>query len=182
MENNERMRAILSDVEESLDAAELRAIAADMADDAENKAYLEMAEVKEAMAKKMGSFEEEPAEVAPVAEAQISLEDALRQIESLRAQIAARPQVQPKLRRGKSYRLLNANVSWSTTPQVHAVARILRSMMPVGGVASEEEIVANMEANVALLSNTRQGGRKVWDYYKNASFGLLAHGNIEVVL
>jgi hypothetical protein len=178
MENTERLRSILSDVEESLDAAELRAIAADMADDAKNKAYLEMEEVKEAIKVKMSSFEDEPAEVVPVIEAQISLEDALRQIESLRAQIAAKGQ--PKLRRSKNYRLLKDDVSWSTTPQVHAVMRILRSVVEVGGVASEEEIVAAMEANVALL-DTVQGGKKIFDYYKNKSFGLQAHGNIEQV-
>lgn len=175
---NERMSSILSDISESLDAAELQAIAADLADDAENKQYLELDEVKEAIRMKTESFSSKPVEVAPVAEAEITLEDALKQIASLRAQIAAK--VQPKLRRSKNYRLLKADVSWSTTPQVHAVARILQSVVPVGGVVSEEEIVAAMEANVALL-DTCQGGKKIWDYYKNRSFGLQAHGNIEVV-
>jgi hypothetical protein len=74
------------------------------------------------------------------------------------------------------------DVSWSTTPQVHAIAAILAAHVKVGDVVADEDVVAMMEANEDVLA-TRQGGRKIWNYYKGGSDkGLLTHGNLEKVL
>jgi len=79
----------------------------------------------------------------------------------------------------KQYRLLKKEVEWSTTPQVHAVMLILCSVVEVGNVVGEDLIIEAMELNREVLQ-TRQTGKKIWDYYKSGSIGLLAHGNIEV--
>jgi hypothetical protein len=72
-------------------------------------------------------------------------------------------------------------VAWSTKPQVHAIARILEAHAKVGDVLDEAAIVEMMEANVKVL-DTRQGGKRIWDYYKgNHAEGLTAHGNVEKV-
>ena len=100
------------------------------------------------------------------------------EIQRLRAQV--KPPVAQQ-RSGRRYRLLDTNVSWSTKPQVHAVMAILRAHAEVGNVLDEATIVAAMEANVAVLE-TRQGGKRIWDYYKgNHAEGLRMHGNVEVV-
>jgi hypothetical protein len=95
-----------------------------------------------------------------------------------------RTQVKPPVaqqRSGRKYRLLDTNVSWSTKPQVQALMQIIAAHVPVGGVADEEDIVAACEANEAVLA-TRQGGKKIWNYYKGThAEGLMAHGNIEKV-
>jgi hypothetical protein len=58
---------------------------------------------------------------------------------------------------------------------------ILSAHVEVGDVLDESTIVEAMEANVAVLE-TRQGGKRIWDYYKgNHAEGLRAHGNVEVV-
>lgn len=85
------------------------------------------------------------------------------------------------VRRGNTYRLLDTNVSWSTKPQVHALMAIIQAHVPVGGEIDEADVVAACEANVRVLE-TRQGGRRIWDYYKgNHVEGLSAHGNVKKV-
>jgi surface antigen len=85
------------------------------------------------------------------------------------------------VRSSKRYKLLKFDVSWTTKRQVHVIAAILEAHAKVGDVLDESEIIEMMEANVAALE-TRQGGAKVWKYYKgNSDDGLMAHGNIEVV-
>jgi hypothetical protein len=105
------------------------------------------------------------------------------QIAALKAKLAspkvqAKPPVQPVVRGLKKYRLLSDDVSWSTKPQVHSVMAILRAHVEVGGVLDEATIVEAMVANEAVLE-TRQGGERIWRYYKGAN-GLLEHGNIEL--
>jgi hypothetical protein len=85
------------------------------------------------------------------------------------------------VRGGKRYRLLSDDVSWTTKPQVQAVMEILKAHVVVGEVLDEATIVEAMVANEAVLE-TRQGGKRVWDYYKgNHAEGLRMHGNVEVV-
>jgi hypothetical protein len=87
---------------------------------------------------------------------------------------------QPVRRSGKRYRFLKDSVDWSSTPQVHAVMEILKTRYKVGDLMEESDIVDLMDENVAVLA-TKQGGKRIWDYYKGKSDrGLLTHGNIEV--
>ena len=118
------------------------------------------------------------------------LQDDIRaQIDALQAQLSdmavratPKPPVQPIARGSKKYRLLKLDVSWSTKPQVHAIAAILGAHVKEGDVVDEADIVKMMVANEAVL-NTRQGGRRIWDYYKGDHMeGLTAHGNVEKVL
>ena len=105
----------------------------------------------------------------------------LAQVEALKTGAKVDLPVQPVVRGSKRYKLLSDDVSWSTKPQVHAVMAILRAHAEVGNVLDEATIVAAMEANVAVLE-TRQGGKRIWDYYKgNHAEGLRMHGNVEVV-
>lgn len=90
--------------------------------------------------------------------------------------------VKPPVRRAtKKYKLLKTDVSWTNKPQVHAVMAILTAHMEVGDVVGEDAIVKMMIANEDVLA-TRQGGKRIWDYYKGThNDGLIAHGNVEVV-
>ena len=79
----------------------------------------------------------------------------------------------------RKYRLLKKEIEWSTKPQVHAIMEILAAHAEVGDVLDEEQIVGMMVANEAVL-RTRQGGKRIWDYYKgDHAEGLVAHGNVE---
>ena len=104
------------------------------------------------------------------------------QLAALKAQLAPAPPVPLKVARGsKKYRLLKTDVSWSTKPQVSALMAILSAHVEVGGVLDESTIVEAMEANVGVLQ-TRQGGKRIWKYYRGRhAEGLEMHGNIEEV-
>ena len=105
----------------------------------------------------------------------------LAQVEALKSGAKAKLPVQPVVRGSKRYKLLSDDVSWSTKPQVHAVMSILRAHVEVGGTLDESTIVEAMVANERVLE-TRQGGKRIWDYYKgNHAEGLRMHGNVEVV-
>lgn len=112
----------------------------------------------------------------------------LAQVEAPKPGTAANSQVKPVIDRGqpvvrgsKRYRLLKTDVSWSTKPQVHAVMGILEAHVRVGDVLDESTIVSAMVANEHVLQ-TRQGGKRIWDYYKgDHAEGLIAHGNVEKV-
>jgi hypothetical protein len=85
----------------------------------------------------------------------------------------------PVAKTGRKYRLLNDDVNWSTTPQVHAIMVILKSIMKVGDIVDEAEIIEAMEKNKEVL-NTRQPSVRIWKYYSgNSDKGLQTHGNIE---
>ena len=93
----------------------------------------------------------------------------------------AQPPVKQVVRGGKRYRLLSTDVSWSTKPQVRALMEVLAAHVEVGGELSEDTIVEAMVANERVLE-TRQGGKRIWDYYKGTHCeGLMAHGNVERV-
>jgi uncharacterized protein YkuJ len=107
------------------------------------------------------------------------MEQMLAELKSLQAlQQSAAPKVQRSFNR---YRLLSTEVKWTTKPQVHAIVAILAAHMQVGDVVDEADIVRMMVNNEVVL-DTRQGGEKVWKYYKGKhDLGLEAHGNIEEV-
>ncbi len=82
-------------------------------------------------------------------------------------------------RYGRKYQLLNAEVTWTGKPQVHAVMHIISAHARPGDVLDEEEIVNMMIANESIL-DTKQGGKRIWDYYKGEhNQGLVAHGNMK---
>jgi hypothetical protein len=127
--------------------------------------------------------EETPAEQEKVEDSEVKNEELVRKLAELQAEVDRLKAAQgkpPVVVRSKKYRLLKFDVSWTTKRQVHAIAAILEAHAKVGDVLDEVDIINMMEANVAVLE-TRQGGRKVWNYYKgNSDDGLMAHGNIEV--
>jgi len=87
----------------------------------------------------------------------------------------------PVRRAGKRYRLLKVEVDWSTKPQVLALMHIISAHAKPGEVMEEDKILSMLEANEAIL-NTRQGAKRIWDYYKgDHAQGLVAHGNLEVL-
>ena len=79
------------------------------------------------------------------------------------------------------YRLLKTveELTWTTKPQILMTVRILQENFGVGVAVDEDDIVAAMIANEAALK-TRQGGKRIWDYYKGVHMeGLMMHGVIE---
>ena len=121
--------------------------------------------------------------VQPEMSSKEQLKDLLKQIEELKAsQPAAVAAAQPPVRRSTcKYELLKTDVTWSTIPQVHAIMHIISAHAKPGDVLDEADIIQMMEANVAVLQ-TRQGGEKIWKYYKgDHDRGLTAHGNLRKV-
>ena len=103
------------------------------------------------------------------------------QLALLKARLAANIPLSPVARGIKKYKLLSTDVGWSTKPQVSALMAVLAAHVEVGGVLEESFIVEAMEANVGVL-RTRQGGARIWNYYKGShAEGLTMHGNVEVV-
>jgi len=80
----------------------------------------------------------------------------------------------------RQYRLLKDDVTWCETPQVHALVGILKTFMRVGGDPVSEAVILQKVIENEHLLNTKQGGKKIFDYYKgNSEKGLVAHGNLE---
>lgn len=104
---------------------------------------------------------------------QAKLAELLAELQALKAA------KQPKVARvNRKYKILSHDVKWSTKPQVHAIAAILGANFEVGTVVDEDKIIEAMIENEVVL-HTRQGGKRIWDYYKGDHVeGLLAHGNI----
>jgi Asp-tRNA(Asn)/Glu-tRNA(Gln) amidotransferase A subunit family amidase len=137
-------------------------------------------EVQEAVEHQMLMLEAGDAEVEEVL-AESDDKDSI--IARLKAQIAAirKERKASAVKVPKKYRLLSTDVKWSTKPQVHAIAEILSKNFTVGEVYGENEFVGKILENESLLK-TRQGGKRIWDYYKgNHMDGLRAHNNIEAV-
>lgn len=87
----------------------------------------------------------------------------------------------PVARAGRKYKLLKTDVGWSTKPQVMAVMHIIAAHAKPGDVLDEADIIEMMVANEAILK-TKQGGKRIWDYYKGThNEGLVAHGNMEKI-
>ncbi len=107
------------------------------------------------------------------------LTELLHQLEATRAQ--TKPPVQRVARGGRRYQLLKMDVGWSTKPQVHALMKVLSAHAKEGDVLDEDHIIRMMVENEAVLQ-TRQGGKRIWDYYKGDHHeGLLAHGNVRKI-
>lgn len=160
----ERLEGIREEISEVASLAELKAL---WCFGAEYGDALFVADFKSAVAR-LRNQAPQAAEFVPTPDVQV-------------ASAVTKPPVQGVQRGRNQYRLLDTNVGWSTKPQVHALMAILQAHLPVGGVADEADIVAAMEANVAVLE-TRQGGKRIWDYYKGMhAEGLRMHGNVEVV-
>jgi hypothetical protein len=177
---NERMEGIVAEIGEIADLAELKALWC--FGQVENNAYADAACVphfKAAFARlKNQKKEEVPMETMNL-EARIA--ELLAQVEALKGNPPVQAPHQPIVRGSKRYRLLSTDVSWSTKPQVRALMEVLAAHVEVGGELSEATIVEAMVANEAVLE-TRQGGKRIWDYYKgNHAEGLRMHGNVEVV-
>ena len=114
--------------------------------------------------------------VEQVEDVQAKLTALLQQLEELRG---VRPAAVPIVRSGRKYRLLKVEAEWSTKPQVHAILQILGAHAKPGDVLDEADIVKMMVENEHVLQ-TRQGGKRIWDYYKgDHAEGLMAHGNVE---
>lgn len=114
--------------------------------------------------------------VEQVEDVQAKLTALLQQLEELKGVKSA---AVPIVRSGRKYRLLKVEAEWSTKPQVHAILQILGAYAKPGDVLDEADIVKMMVENEHVLQ-TRQGGKRIWDYYKgDHAEGLMAHGNVE---
>jgi len=114
--------------------------------------------------------------VEQVEDVQAKLTALLQQLEELKG---VKPAAVPIVRSGRKYRLLKVEAEWSTKPQVHAILQILGAHAKPGYVLDEADIVKMMVENEHVLQ-TRQGGKRIWDYYKgDHAEGLMAHGNVE---
>ena len=175
----ERMEAITEEILDCQDLKELKALCC--FGQSNNNEYGDASFVPDfkAAAARLRSKEEVAMPNVESLEAKVA--ELLAQVEALKSGAKAKLPVQPVVRGSKRYKLLSDDVSWSTKPQVHAVMSILRSHVEVGGTLDESTIVEAMVANERVLE-TRQGGKRIWDYYKgNHAEGLRMHGNVEVV-
>jgi hypothetical protein len=175
----ERSIGIIEEIGEVQSLAELKALWCFGQSSNNELADAEFVDSFRAAAARLRSKEEVAMPKTEDLEARVA--ELLAQVEALKPGAKANPPVQPVVRGSKRYKLLSDDVSWSTKPQVHSLMAILRAHVEVGGTLDEASIVAAMEANVAVLE-TRQGGKRIWDYYKGrGADGLLLHGNVEIV-
>ena len=174
----ERMNGIVAEIGEIADLAELKALwCFGQSNNNEYRDAQFVPNFQAAVARLRNQVKEEiPMETMNL-EAKVA--ELLAQVEALKTGAAAKPPVQPAVRGLRRYRLLKTDVSWSTKPQVLALMEILMAHAKVGDVLDESTIVEAMVANEAVLQ-TRQGGKRIWDYYKgDHAEGLMAHGNVE---
>ena len=176
---NERMVGITEEILECQDLKELKALYC--FGQSNNNEYADAQFVPDFKAAAARLRSKEEVAMPKTGDLEAKVAELLAQVEALKSGAKAKLPVQPVVRGSKRYKLLSDDVSWSTKPQVHAVMSILRAHVEVGGTLDESTIVAAMEANVAVLQ-TRQGGKRIWDYYKGTHCeGLMAHGNVERV-
>jgi hypothetical protein len=115
--------------------------------------------------------------VEQVEDVQAKLNALLQQLEELKG--AKKPAAVPIVKSTRKYKLLKLEVEWSTKPQVHAIMDILGAHAKPGDVLDEGDIVKMMVENEHVLQ-TKQGGKRIWDYYKgDHAEGLMVHGNVE---
>ena len=177
---NERMEGIVAEIGEIADLAELKALwCFGQHEDNEYGDAACVPHFKAAVARLRNQVKEEVPMETMNLEARIA--ELLAQVEALKGNPPVQAPSQPIVRGSKRYRLLSTDVSWSTKPQVQALMEVLKAHANVGDVLDESTIVEAMVANEAVLE-TRQGGKRIWDYYKgNHAEGLRMHGNVEVV-
>lgn len=183
MKNEARFNAIVDEIHEVETIEELDALLADGGEYAEEQYAPYFSEMK-AKLQPVETAAEETAGVEPAPQPEdlaAVVAAMLQELQELRARQAVAAPATKAARVSRKYRLLKTDVSWSTKPQVHAVMAIIAAHAAPGAVLDESDIVEMMEANVAVL-NTRQGGKRIWDYYKGGhNEGLLAHGNVEKI-
>lgn len=180
MLNNMRIASIIEEIKEVETMAELKAIWCDWNVDAMDAVHYPGFTVYiQAKVKEMKSLPK------PEAKPQLSGEDAKAVLQNLLKELAelkATKQmeaVSPVVRASRRYRIVKFEVPWTSKPQVLGIMHILAAHVKPGDVIDESEIVKMMVANESVL-NTKQGGKRIWDYYKGThAEGLLAHGNIE---
>jgi hypothetical protein len=111
-------------------------------------------------------------------------EEKIARLEARIAELEAKKTSEPKVavvRAENVYKIVKFETGWTKKPQVKAIIEILKKICNVGDEVPESKIVAAMIENEALL-RTRQGGKRIWQYYKgDHSDGLTAHGNIAKV-
>ena len=169
---NERMEAIAEEILECQDLKELKALWCFGQSDNNEYGDADCVPHFKAAAARLRNQVEVPTTKIQELECQLAL---------LKARLANNAPLSPVVRGMKKYKLLSTDVSWTTKPQVAAIMEILGAHAKVGDVLEEVQIVAAMEANVGVLQ-TRQGGKRIWDYYKGLhAEGLMMHGNVEVV-
>lgn len=172
---NERRIAIYEDFADAESRAELKNLWQQMQEDAPDCSVDPEVVLK---------FKAALARIRLIKEVAVETVDTLsleQKLDLLKSQLDVMRAAQEKVLRpsNKKYRLLSTDVGWSTKPQVHALMGILSAHAETGTVLDEDHIVAMMVKNEAVLQ-TRQGGRKIWNYYKGDHMeGLMAHGNIE---
>lgn len=173
----ERMEAIVDEIGEIADLSELKALWCFGQQNNNEYGDAQFVSNFRAAAARLENREEVAMPNAEDLEARVA--ELLAQVEALKSGAKVNPPVQPVVRGSKRYKLLSDDVSWSTKPQVAAIMRIIVANAKVGDVLDEEHIIAMMEANVDVLQ-TRQGGRRVWKYYRGKhAEGLEMHNNIE---
>lgn len=169
----ERAIGIVEEVGEVESMAELQALWCFGQRDGNEYGDAEFVPAFKAAARRLRGTSKPPVQGAVVGEVDV---DRLRELE---AQLAELKQQVPVVRSGRRYRLLSFDVGWSTKPQVHTIAEVLKAHWDVGDEVDEEDIVEAMVANEGAL-RTKQGGKRIWDYYKgDHNEGLTAHGNVE---
>lgn len=192
--SEERKNAIIEDVVEATTLEELDALVKDL-EQSEPDA-LKDDEVQAMVSLKLDTLGAPVVEPPVVAEK--TIEELQAELAAIQAKLASIPPVQTEPRAVSPkvvssvpvvakktkvirYRLLSTNVGWSTVPQVHALMAVLVHglELKVGDVFTNEQAIAAAELNVKVL-NTKQTGKRIWDYYKgNSAEGLMAHGVIE---
>jgi len=183
---SDRLAVIAEEIREVVDLAELKGLWAFGQREENEYASAECVGLFKDAVKSLRTREAtEPTKETVVINEAMSVEEQLAavmaELQALKSGKKTVAAAQVARKRSNKYRILNLEVGWSTTPQVHAVAAILAAHFKVGDVATEEDIVAAMVANERVL-NTKQGGKRIWDYYKGKTDkGLELHGNIERV-
>ncbi len=173
--NSVQALGLMDDIDEAESMAELEALLDDV-----RKEYGELddSDIVESITQSRARLAH--ATVPTVVASQNQMSDKLLELQQqlIHMQIAAQPKV-AVIRSTRSYKLLSFDVQWSTKPQVHAIMQILSGNFKLNDVVDEAVIVDAMEQNRHVLQ-TRQTGKKIWDYYKGEHpEGLLMHGNVE---
>lgn len=168
----ERRRAIQEEVGECENSLELEAIVRHW-----DREYAEAIEDQQIMCW-VNEKRQEFASMPPIVEDHnAKIRELFSQIHELES-MPPQPRV-PVQRTSRKYKLLKTEVTWSTKPQVLAIMHIIAAHAVPGDVLDEDDIVNMMVANENVLQ-TRQGGKRIWDYYKGThNEGLVAHGHFE---
>jgi hypothetical protein len=177
----QRNQGILEDIQECTTMSELKALVASSEEYYDAEFIPAIKEAVKRLRPLNAAVDAPKVETSTVSEMEAKLAAMLTELEALKSGKPAATKPPVVKRAGRKYRLLSTDVSWSTKPQVQAIAAILGAYAKPGDVLDEEDIVGMMVANEAVLK-TRQGGKRIWDYYKGMHFeGLEMHKNVETI-